>query len=207
MKPLTFILFLVVSINSDGQSDNMHGGIGLAAGTLNENSGISSGVSFYIGRDIFKTKNSSFSICTNYKIGTEDKTGLVFPLTVAYLYLVAVSGDEVSSLQNINLSGPDVKFFTELPLLFHYNFGLGSNKDSEHKFGFYFGGGMSYTITGYTDTAKNMQGTSFFGLMMDGGIRFHRNIEINFGRTISLQKPIGQFANPVFYEFTISASF
>jgi opacity protein-like surface antigen len=153
MKPLTFILFLFVAINSNGQNDHMHAGIGLGAGTLNANSGISSGFSFYIGRDIFKTKNSSFSICTNYKIGTEDKTGLVFPLTVAYLYLIAASGND-ASLQNVDLSGFQVKFFTELPLLFHYNFGLGSNKDSEHKFGFYFGGGMSYTLTGYTDTAK-----------------------------------------------------
>jgi len=206
MKPLSFILLLFVAIDSNGQSDNMHTGLGLSGGTLNANSGISSGLSIYIGRDIFKTKNSSFSICTNYKIGTEDKTGLVFPLTVAYLYLVAASGND-ASLQNVDLSGFQVKFFTELPLLFHYNFRLGSNKDSEHKFGFYFGGGMSYTITGYTDTAKNMQQTSFFGLMIDGGIRFHRDIDINFGRIISLQKPIGQFPNPVFYEFTISKSF
>jgi hypothetical protein len=146
-KSFVFVALLTTN-NILGQG---HWGIGFTGATLNSDKSVASGVSLYIGRDISQTTNSSLSLSTNLKIGIQDKTGtgLATPIIIA---LVAIANQGGT---NPDFSGVNANLFTEFPLLFHYNFGLGSNEETGKKFGFYFGGGFSYTITSYTDTSRD----------------------------------------------------
>jgi hypothetical protein len=214
MRKFTFVVLLFMTNYLSGQirsifpEDKMHYGLGFTGGSLNDIKSVSSGMSVYIGRDLLQMKNSSFSLSTNFKLGIQDKTytGLEFPLILALLLILSDLGGD----PNFSGDGNDnikVNFFTEIPLTLHYNFGWGSNPQTEKNVGFYLGGGMSYVITNYTDTAGNTPGTSFFGWMIDGGIRLRGGLDINIANVISLRQPIGQIARPAFYELTISKYF
>ena len=193
-----FVLPLLLITNQIFAQD--HTGIGYTGATLNSSYSVAGGLAFFVGKDIFKTPNSSFSVSTNFKLGIQDKIGggLIIPL-----FLLLDQDGSASNVNTDNINGGTIHLFTELPLLLHYNYGLGSNKDSEKRFGFYIGGGMNYTITGYGDTAGYSRSTSFFGCVMDGGVRFKRDTDINFAFIIPLRQPIGQISHPLFFELTL----
>jgi hypothetical protein len=203
MRKLVVLLFVFITNCSNAQYSKLHRAFGLTGATLNSGQSIASGLSFCLDRNILTAKNASFSLSTKIVIGTEDKSGLVFP---ALLILLLIEGytDTSPDLGDLNINA---KLFTELPLMLHYNYGLGSGSYNDHRFGFYFGAGFSYTITGFTDTAGSVRTASFFGYKMDAGIRFHRNVDINIAQTISIQNPIGQINRPTFYQLTIAKSF
>jgi len=175
-------------------------GIGYTGATLNSNGSVAGGLAVYLGKDIFKTNNSSISVSTNLKLGIQDKVGSGLIIPIFFLFS---SNGNIPNIDEENTNGGTIHLFAELPLLLHYNFGLGLNKDSQKRFGFYVGGGMSYTITGFADTADYSKGTSFFGCVMDGGVRFKRDTDINFAFTIPLRQPIGQISHPLFFELTL----
>ena len=203
MKNLFLILLLLAVNNSYAQYTKFHGSVGLTGGTLNSSQSIASGLSINMDRNVLTMKNASFSLSIRLVLGTEDKTGLVFPAILVLLMLEGYANTS-PDLGNLNINA---KLFSEFPLMLHYNYGLGSGCYNDHRFGFYFGAGLSYVLTGYTDTAGIGQSTSFLGYKMDAGVRFHRDIDINLSQTISLQPNIGQIHNPVFYQLTISKSF
>lgn len=204
IKKLLVLSLLMPLTNLYGQ---VQFGIGYTVAWLNSKESIAGGASVFMGRNISERPNSSFSISTNVKIGIEDKigTGLVIPLFFA---MAATNNHHISSSSINNntdkLNGGKIHLFTDFPLLLHYNFGLGSNKDCNKKFGFYLGGGISYTTTGYTDTLGFSKGTGFFGCVIDGGIRVAESIDINYSNVISLRKPIGAISHPIFFEITLS---
>lgn len=118
-------------------------------------------------------------------------------------------GEECGGGYNPNASiangnGGTVHLFTELPALLHYNFGLGSSDQTPKRTGFYIGGGANYIMTGFTDTAGFFRETSFFGWVVDGGIRFKKIMDMNFANVFSLRQPIGQIKHPMFFEITFS---
>jgi hypothetical protein len=180
-------------------------GIGYTGAWLNSKENLAGGLAFFVGQNIIETHNSSFSVSTNLKVGIEDKigSGFVFPA----LFALAASGSNTSNVNTENLDGGKINLFMDFPILVHYNFGLRSSTECHKKFGFYFGGGMSYTTTGFTDTSGFSKSIGFFGYVIDGGIRFKENIDINFSNTISLRQPIGQIGHPIFYQITLSLRF
>lgn len=208
IKRLLIIPFLLLFIPSFGQ---LQYGIGYTVAWLCSNTNVAGGFSFFIGKNIVETSTSSFSISTNLKIGMADRigTGVLGPILLVALYFDAKSGDNniSNSLSNINTDGIDggkIHLFADIPVLVHYNFGLGSSSKCNRKFGFYLGGGFSYTTTGYTDSLEFSKGTGFFGYVMDGGVRFAKNVDINLSNTISLRQPIYTINHPVFTEITLS---
>lgn len=203
MRKLSLTLLVLATNHSIAQYTKLHGSVGLTGGSLNSSQSIASGLSVYLDRNLLTMKNTSLSLSTRLVLGTEDKTGLIFPAILVLLVLEGYS-NTTPDLSNLNIHA---KLFTEVPLMLHYNYGLGSGSYNDHRFGFYFGAGLSYMLTGYTDTAGIGQSTSFFGYKMDAGIRFHRDIDINLSQTISWQPNIGQIQNPVFYQLTFSKSF
>jgi len=203
MRKLSVILLVLAANHSIAQYTKLRNSVGLTGGTLNSSQSIASGLSVYLDRNLLTMKNASFSLSTRLVLGTEDKTGLVFPAILILLMLESYT-NTTPDLSSLNINA---KLFSEFPLMLHYNYGLGSGSYNDHRFGFYFGAGLSYMLTGYTDTAGIGQSTSFFGYKMDFGVRFHRDIDINLSQTISLQPNIGQIHNPAFYQLTISKSF
>ena len=202
MKSIILLVILLFSQISYGQQwkEKVHFGLGLTYGSLNSIESIAGGFSVPLGYNLIETENSSFSLSTNIKFGAEDKTGLAFPGLVI-LSAILPQGTDINT-QGIN-------DFAELPLLIHYNFGLGSRKYTDKETGFYFGGGMNYLFTGYTDTSGNSLPTSFWGYTIDGGIRFNKKkdgicTDLNFGTTISLGQSVGQINRPQFFEITLS---
>jgi len=88
-----------------------------------------------------------------------------------------------------------------VPLILNFNFGAGSSKGNERKFGFFFGGGYGFFHRGLECTFFRSTGgyilssekefhqtnvVNIFSPMLNGGIRFNlpphyrKNIEIKF---------------------------
>jgi hypothetical protein len=167
---------------------------GLVNGTLNFRDNISNGFCFGFGFDLFSTQNSSLSFGTNIKLGFENKYGLG---------ILAAIADGLSDGNTPVTEGNDLADFAEFPFFLHYNFGYGSNSNSQKKFGFYIGSGMSYLVTGYDNGIINSYPTSFWGWSIDAGIRFS-HFEFGLSRVNSLSGPITGISNPAFYEATLS---
>jgi hypothetical protein len=203
MRKLSVILLVLATNHSIAQYTKTRSSAGVTGGTLNSSQSIASGLSVYLDRNLLTMKNASFSLSTRLVLGTEDKTGLIFP-AILVLFMLEGYSNTTPDLGNLNINA---KLFSEFPLMLHYNYGLGSGCYNDHRFGLYFGAGLCYMITGYTDTAGIGQSSSFFGYKMDAGVRFHGDIDINLSQTISLQPNIGQIRSPVFYELTIAKSF
>jgi hypothetical protein len=209
MRGTTVLLLLVYSLSARAQFNpdgHWHTGIGLTSATLNFKQNGSGGLAFPIRYDLVKSANSSLSLGTNFKVGTEDKYGILFPAVLGLVLLSGVSGQspdfsDFNSSGNSN-PGTSVCLFSDFPLLVQYNWGLGSSNLSNQRFGFYLGGGMSYTITGFTNSAGNETSTSFFGWVANAGFRFARNKGLDFATTIPFNNPIGPINNPIFYQLT-----
>lgn len=201
---LSFILLL-----SNTSFGKMQYSFGYTGAWLNTNRAIAGGFSFSASKNIFEIQNSSLSVSTNLKLGMEDKSGafLIIPafVGVASLYDNSSSTPDASFMDG--LSGGTIHLFADIPLLLHYNFGLGSKRDCDRRFGFYLGGGVSYIATGYTDTLGYSKRTGFIGWVADGGVRFRKNIDVNIANVFSFRKPIGPVRYPVFSEVTLSFMF
>ena len=204
---LALSLLLLSSLWARGQS-RWHKGIGFTGATLNFQQNGASGFAIPIRYDLFRSANASLSFGTNLKIGTEDKTGFTFPAILGLLLLGGETGSTPDLSGTDNSNGTTICFFSEVPLLLHYNWGLGSNNGSDKRFGFYLGGGMSHTITGFTNEAGHEHSTSFFGWVANAGVRFAGHGEgrhdLGFSMTLPMENPIGPINNPVLYQLTFS---
>jgi hypothetical protein len=215
MRTLPLLLLSLCSLYVKGQihykSENWHGGIGFTAASLNFQQNGAGGIAIPFRYDLLKTGKSSISLGSNIKIGSADKYGASFPVILALVALLSAAdngGDFsgfTSSSNNNGKSNYNINLFTEFPLLLHYNFGLGTFSDAgDPPFGFYIGGGMSYTVTGIPLNSSTQQSTSFFGWVANAGVRFARNKDLGFSMTQPLQNPIGPINNPIMYELTFS---
>jgi hypothetical protein len=195
--------YLLIHVPLSGQTQgwwkkmDKQGTMGLVNGNLNFKDNVASGFSFGFGTNLFSINSSSLSLLTNIKFGCENKYGL------GYLALAAnmISPGSVSTDNNPNLTD-----FAEFPISLHYNYGYGSGAQSQKNFGFFFGGGMSYVITGYNNGAVSAYSTSFWGYSMEAGIRFN-HFELGLSKVISLSGPIAAIPNPAFYELNLSIFF
>ena len=160
MRAFLILLLLLITnhllaqhIASDN-ADKWSSGIGYTGASLNTSNSVAGGLAVNIKRNIFQTPTTSFSLSTSIKLGIEDKiaSGALIPLII-------LAGSS-SGNNNDNSNGGKIHLFTEVPLLLHFNYGLGANNGQHDprvsgiystpykRFGFYFGGGMSYTMTG-----------------------------------------------------------
>jgi hypothetical protein len=216
MRTLTILLLVLCTSYANGQfhykPENWHGGIGLTGASLNFHQNGAGGLAIPFRYDLLKTGKSSISLGSNIKIGTEDEYGVSFPALLALFGLIGLATNGGADLGNLggnnNNSGNSnysINLFSEFPLLLHYNFGLGTFSDAgDPSFGFYVGGGMSYTITGVPLSGGIQQSTNFFGWVANAGVRFARNKDLGFSVTMPLQNPIGPINNPVMYQMTFS---
>ncbi len=180
--------------------------IGYSIATLNAGGSLAGGLSFSMGRNLLESHNTSLSVSTNLKFGMQDKigSGLIIPLAV-----LVSGGSGASNFNYGDGNGGKIHLFTEVPLLLHLNVGMGATAGADYhrRFGFYLGGGMSYCTTGFTDSSGLSKGTAFFGYVLDGGIRFSKNADLNLAWVTPLRYPIGQISHPVMYEMTLSFRF
>jgi hypothetical protein len=209
MRKLILSFILLSFLHSNGQlihSNNWHGGFGFSGSTLNFKQNAALGFAIPIRYSLIQFDNSSISLGTSLKIGAEDKYGVAFPLIVAYFVATGLSGADPDA-SNIDIS-KTVRFFTSFPLLLNYNFGMGARNWSDERFGFYLGGGMSYTITGFTNSAGVQQSAFFLGLVANAGIRLGEGTELGFSLTLPLPagQSIGPINSPLFYEFSLTFS-
>ena len=198
-------LLLLISLGVDGQefvrpfgshSSGPDGVVGLTGSTLNYPGSINAG--FLLGEmyNFLQTKDASLSVGTLLKGGMENRYGLGIPGSIAWIILSGWSGG------NPDL-GPNFTGYGEFPLLVHYNFGLDATQETQKRFGFYLGGGMTYVFTGYLGATGNAENTSFYAWEADAGIRF-KNAEIGFTGVFSLRQPVGPIQNPCMFGLTIS---
>ena len=174
--------------------------VGLMGGTLNYQGSIASGFSFLFMADFLKTTNSSLSWGTDLKLGLDNKNGLGIPMSIANVAVAYLSnGNAASDEGNRNDTG-----YYEFPLLLRYNYGFGSTFETDKKVGFYVGGGMTYIITGYLANTGYAESISFFGTVLEAGIRV-QHLQIGLSKVFSLRQPLGPITNnPCMYEMTIS---
>lgn len=215
MRTIPLLLLVLCTLYANGQihykSENWHGGIGFTAASLNFHQNGAGGLAIPFRYDLLKAGKSSISLGSNIKIGSADEYGVSFPVILALAALLNAAGNgggfgDLSGSGNNN--GKDsygINFFSEFPLLLHYNFGLGTCSDAgDPPFGFYIGGGMSYTITGIPISGGLQQSTAFFGWVANAGVRFSRSKDLGFSITRPLQNPIGPINNPIMYELTFT---
>jgi|GEM_PF-3057832 len=186
---------------------NWHSGFGLAFGTVNFKENGNGALAIPIRYDFLNIGDASFSLGTNIKIGTEDRYGLSFPVLLILL-VIAGAVDNSSAWADIGGNGNDdgkgygIGFFTDLPLLIHYNVGLGTREGQYERIGYYVGGGFSYTLTGYTLYKTVQQSTHFFGWVGNAGVRLRNGVDLGFSLTLPRNNPVGPIQNPVFYQLT-----
>jgi hypothetical protein len=190
----------------DHQYSRWHGGVGLTAATLNFKQNGITGLSFPLWYDLFRDNRSSLSLGTNFKIGTEDENGLLFPVVMGAAIASSVDPNIDPSLNH------QVTGYTDIPLLLHYNFGAGAQRYSGYKTGFYLGGGFTQTVTGYTSPQTGQAAkTNFWAWVADGGIRFKLSGEgaFDLGVSISqpLRTPIGPIHEPRMYQLNMTIIF
>jgi hypothetical protein len=209
MRKLILSVIRLSFLHSNGQlihSNNWHGGFGLAGGTLNFKQNAALGFAIPIRYSLVQFDNSSFSLGTNLKLGAEDKYGIAFPIIITFFVASGLSGAQ-PDLSNVDIS-KTVRFFSSFPLLLNYNFGMGARNWSSERFGFYLGGGMSYTISGFTNSSGVQQSAFFLGWVANAGIRLGERTELGFSLTLPLPlgQSIGPINSPLFYEFSLTFS-
>lgn len=203
-------LLLLISLGVDGQEFvNPFGKhtaegvltVGLTGSALNYPGSVNTGISLGMMFDFLKTRDASISFGTNIKAGmeNEDGTGLLVVAGNVFANLYA-SGSYPGWVSNSGNVG-----YCELPLLVHYNFGLGATTETKKRFGFYLGGGMTYVVTGYPGETGNAESISFYGLEADAGIRLFRHFQIGFSGVFSLRDPLGPITQrPGMFGVTLS---
>jgi hypothetical protein len=168
--------------------------LGIFGAFLGSNNTIADGPCIDFRYNAYESTNSALSVSSNIKIGLAGEHGLGMLAIIVNSY-----------------PGNDFSAFLDLPLVVHYNVGLGSRTENSHHFGFYFGGGGGFTATGYTDSSNVSKGVTFFNYRADGGIRFNPQkgkksgfLDLNFSMAPSFRKPIAMIQRPVLYSVTLS---
>lgn len=216
MRTLPILLLLLSTYCCTGQirykHENFHLGFGYAASSINFQQNGAGAFVIPIRYDWLKFGKSSFSLGTYLKIGTEDEYGVSFPVLLIIAMLLG-SGGGTPDLSGINtntlLPNYSINFYSEAPLLLHYNFGLGTiSASGDPSVGFYVGGGINSVVTGVPLGGQNssqlQQSTAFLGWIANAGIRFGRNADLGFSVTKPFQNSVGPVNTPLLYGFTLS---
>jgi hypothetical protein len=156
MRTLPILLLLLNSYCCPGQihykHENLHVGFGYTASSINFQQNGAGAFVVPVRYDWLKFGKSSFSLGTNLKIGTEDEYGVSFPILLIIAAILGSTGSspDLSSVNTNNLlPNYSINFYSETPLLLHYNFGLGTKGASgDPSAGFYIGGGINFVVTG-----------------------------------------------------------
>ena len=99
------------------------------------------------------------------------------PLSLGYAGIYQTPG---TNKNNITIG-----LMMDAPLIINFNYGAGSNKKTESRFGFFGGAGYGYHANPYiNDNSSNFYWESGFGPILNTGIRIARdrihNVEIRF---------------------------
>ena len=78
--------------------------------------------------------------------------------------------------------GSYFKFFTDIPIELTLNFGSKATKDADYLFGAYFGGGLDYNYSVFSNSSGFRASTHSFGPMASTGIRYNY-----FGRPLGIR--------------------
>jgi hypothetical protein len=213
MRTIPMLLLVLIFFEGKAQEGNKwHVGFGLTGASLNFQQNGAAGLAIPIRYDFLSTPNSSFSLGTNIKIGSEDEYSISFPVIAAFIVLADAAGanPDLSDLPDnsgkVSHSSYSVNFFGDFPLLLNYNWGLGSNDNSLKTFGWYIGGGVTYTMTGVSlNSSGYAPAVAFPGWTGNIGIRLSRNIDIGFSLTKPMQNTVGPIQHPLMFSLTISA--
>lgn len=198
MRYLFFSLALI-SLQANAQSDTSRRwsfGFGITEASMNFHRNGEGSLTVPIRYNILQSHNAALSIGTKMKLGTEDEDGISFPILLAAMALSNGNGDWFGNDDD----NTRISFFGDFPVLLHFNAGLGSTAGSTRRFGFFLGGGMTYTFTGFTNDIGHSQSTSFPAWVADVGIRFAKNTELGFSLVRPLRDPVGNINNPILYE-------
>ena len=176
------------------------GSLGLMGGALNSPGSIASGFSFLFMANFLQTRHVSLSVGSELRAGLDNKNGLGIPMSVANVLASWLSnGNATPNFSNQNYTG-----YYDLPLLLRLNIGDGCTMTNMQRLGFYVGGGMTYIVTGYQANPDYAESISFWGTVLEAGIRL-RGLQIGFSKVFSLRQPLGPItSNPTMYELTIS---
>lgn len=177
--------------------------IGWTGAFLNHRDCLAGGLAMTIQKNLWRGENSSISLGTTIKVGIEDKVGSGWIVPA----VVLLSKERANRFPDKDSSGGRVNLFLDVPLLVHYNVGPGAVPDAIQRIGFYFGGGVTYTFTGYTDEARYSRPTRFVGLVADGGIRLMKWLDINYAAVFPLKRTIGPINHPFFSEISFAIFF
>ena len=190
---------------------NWHGGFGISGGSINFNRNGFGDFLFPLRYDFLHVGRSTFSLGTRFSFGSEDENGISFPVLVAFLLIFksAGVGDDWSNFTNGSggKEGLAIRFFTDEPILLHYNWGYGTANGSDAPIGFFLGAGPAITITGYSYEHNQQRTATFWGLQADGGLRFPLNTELGFSVTHPLDGPVGPIQNPLMYQIRLCVMF
>jgi hypothetical protein len=214
MRIIPFLLLLLPALAANGQSKDSrwHSAAGLAEGTLNFKQNGAGAFAFPLRYDLLNGNNSSLSLGTNLKFGSEDEYGASFPAILILVALLSASGANpdfsgTGSNNSSSGSGYSINFFADFPLMLEYNWGLGTANTSDHHLGWFIGAGATFTTTGVTLTSAG-HGTSenFFGWTGNIGFRFARNKELSFSTTLPFQNSVGPIQHPLFFALTFAVT-
>jgi hypothetical protein len=205
LLPLFLLTFFSASSQLKDSYSRWHGGFGLTAATLNFHQNGITGFCFPVWYDLFRNTYSSLSLGTNFKIGTEDENGLLFPVVIAAGIASTVDNNIDGSINH------QVAVYSDIPLLLHYNFGAGAERYDGYKYGYYLGGGFTQTFTGYTSPqTRQAAQTDFWAWVADGGIRIElpgqpegRVLDLGFSISQPLRTPIGPIFQSRMYQLNI----
>lgn len=214
MRTLSILLLSLAFLKANSQTDGSrwHTAVGLSESTLSFQQNGAGALAVPLRYDFLNLPNSSFSIGTNIKIGSEDEYGASFPLILLLFALLSESGNspDLSALGSSNTnptSSYSVKFFTDLPILLHYNWGRGTARGADQRFGWFAGGGLSYTITGVTINSHGHAATATFpGWTTELGIRTGKHTQLSFSTTIPMQPAVGPIQHPLLFGLTLAFS-
>jgi hypothetical protein len=182
-----------------------NGGIGFSGGSLNFHQNGNLGLNCFYTYNLIELGRSSISITQGLTLGTEDEYGVSFPVLMAAALFTGTAD------QNWNLNHI-IAGYADFPLVLHFNFGAGARRDADgtedERMGFYFGGGVTHTFTGYTNTFDQEAQTDYWALVADGGIRFKKPGAAAWGIGLGIEKPlrtpIGPIRNPLFFQLNFS---
>jgi hypothetical protein len=209
-----FVLLPFLSLKAQSDAKRWHGSFGITEATLKFQQNGGGAFAFPLHYDLLRGHNGSLSLGTNLKLGSEDEYGVSFPAILIVMALVGLAGGDpdLSGLSAPNSSsssgnGYSVNLFMDFPLMLQYNRGLGTTNRSEHRFGWFVGAGVTYTITG-VNLSSSGHGTSenFLGWIGNIGVRFAGNSELGFSTTLPFQNSVGPIRHPLFFALTYAVS-
>lgn len=201
------LLFLVTmslsGLAQNGYREGFHGGFGFSAATVNFHQNGAGAFSMVLRRDLIYSERWAISLGTNLTLGTEDENGIAFPVVVTVLVIEDAFGGHAARFNDYydddSKNGYNIRTFASLPLLLHFNYGLDAGHDTEDRFGFFLGGGASWTTTGYSYRHGRQKTIDFWGLVADAGIRFSGK-ELGFSLTRPFLDPVGPIQQPLMYQ-------